>query len=96
MTNYDVNIFNWGAYNDEGQDRVTLDAYPMRNDAGRGYYETDTSVDPITLQLTNEESAMLARLGLVLDDTWVEAQPLSQLIDNRSARLYTWLTALNN
>ena len=91
MKLYDVNVFDWGIYNDEGKSRVTLDAYPVYLDDD-GYYATNTFVDPIRLELTNDE---LSSIGFVdTYDTWIHSDALASTVETLAPRVYTWLKSL--
>lgn len=92
MKLYDINVFDWGIYNDEGQSRVCLDAYPVERGAD-GYYDTDTSVDPIRLELTEREVAMLAFDNT--NDTWIHSTYLAAEVDRLPRRVYDWLKDLH-
>lgn len=92
MKLYDINVFDWGIYNEEGQSRVCLDAYPVKM-GDDGYYDTDTSVDSISIQLTDDE---LQNVFSDADttDTWIHSDALMGHVDVIAPRLYTWLNEL--
>lgn len=91
MKLYDVNVFDWGIYNGEDESRVTLDAYPVYLDDD-GYYATNASVDPIRLELTNDE---LLSIGFVdTYDTWIHSDALASTVETLAPRVYTWLKSL--
>lgn len=91
MKLYDINVFDWGTYNEEGQARVCLDAYPVKLGPD-GYYETDTSVDPISLELTTSE---LFDIGFMdVNDTWIHSDALVGNVEHQAPRVFEWLTAI--
>ena len=94
MTLFDINVFDWGIHNGEGQTRVCLDAYPVKMGSD-GYYDTDTSVDAISLQLTEKE---LQDIFFDADtyDTWIHSDVLIAGVDNIAPRVYNWIYSLHN
>lgn len=92
MKLYDVNIFDWGGY--EGWDKIEicLDAYPVFKTED-GYYDTDTSADPIKLVLTEDEAKAI---GVYYDhtDTWEHSDSLAERVVMIAPRVYTWLKSL--
>ena len=94
MTLFDINVFDWGIYNEEGQNRVCLDAYPVKK-GPEGYYDTDTSVDPISLQLTEKELQDIF-FGADTYDTWIHSDVLLAGVDLIAPRVYNWINELHN
>jgi hypothetical protein len=94
MKLFDINVFDWGIYNEEAQTRVCLDAYPVKMGAN-GYFDTDTSVDAISLQLTEKELQDIF-FGADTYDTWIHSDVLLGAVDNIAPRVYNWISELHN
>jgi hypothetical protein len=94
MKLFDINVFDWGYHEGEGQIRVCLDAYPVKK-GPKGYYETDTSVDPISLQLTDKELRDVFSDAETYD-TWIHSETLLGRVDLVAPRVYNWINKLHN
>jgi hypothetical protein len=94
MKLFDINVFDWGLHNGEGQTRVCLDAYPVQLGAD-GYFDTDTSVDAISLQLTENELQNIFS-GADTYDTWIHSDVLLAEVDTIAPRVYNWIYSLHN
>ena len=93
MKLFDINVFDWGLYYNEGQSRVCLDAYPVHKGAD-GYFETNVQVDPARLELTVSE---LFDIGFMdTNDTWIHSDVLLAEVDTIAPRVYNWIYSLHN
>jgi hypothetical protein len=95
MKLFDINVFDWGLHNGEGQTRVCLDAYPVKKTADGKYYDTDTGAEAISLQLTEKELQDIFS-GADTYDVWIHSDVLIAEVDNIAPRVYNWIYSLHH